>query len=257
MKPLVDEAWLSDRLVGGLWAHIQTLAETGSTNADLAARARAGAPSGTALVCDHQTRGRGRFTRPWQAPPGSSVAISLLLRPDQADVRRWLWLPLLTGLAVADALRSSAHLDPVLKWPNDVLLGDGKVCGILTERVETPLGAAVVIGLGINTRMTAEQAPVPTATSLALAGSSADTPEVVLAVLQAFEGWYRRWAAGEDLRHTYARSCGTVGRRVRVVVSQAETVEGEAVGVDDDGRLLLQVDGGVRAFAAGDVWHLR
>ena len=234
-----------------------TIAQTGSTNADLAALAREGAPSGTVVIADHQTQGRGRFTRPWQAPPRSSVAMSLLLRPERAEVRRWLWLPLVTGLAVSDALRTTAGVDAALKWPNDVLIGQGKVCGILAERVETTSGPAVVIGVGLNTWMTPDQLPVPTATSLVLAGSSVGTPEVVLAVLRAFEAWYRRWAAGEDLSPDYSRACQTIGRRVRVVVSPDDSVEGEAVGVDADGCLQVRTAGGVRTFAAGDVWHLR
>ncbi|MGB4630043.1 MAG: biotin--[acetyl-CoA-carboxylase] ligase, partial [Propionicimonas sp.] len=103
--PLVEQGWLAGQLAGGLWCQVTTIAQTGSTNADLAALAREGAPSGTVVIADHQTQGRGRFTRPWQAPPRSSVAMSLLLRPERAEVRRWLWLPLVTGLAVADALR--------------------------------------------------------------------------------------------------------------------------------------------------------
>ena len=145
----------------------------------------------------------------------------------------------------------------VVKWPNDVLIGERKVCGILSERVDTPQGAGVVIGMGVNTTLTAEQLPVPTATSLALAGSAASAQRVAAGVLTHLERWYRRWHAGDDLRAEYASACSSVGRWVRVIVSAEETVEGYAEAVDAQGRLLVRVDGRVRPFSAGDVLHLR
>lgn len=184
------------------------------------------------------------------------MALSVLLRPPAAAPRRWLWLPPVAGLAVADGLRAAAGVDARLKWPNDVLIDGRKVCGILAERVEgTP--PAAVIGMGINTLLAENELPVPTATSLALAGATATTAEVVRDVLGALAGWYRRWADGDDLREAYTAHCDTVGRRVRVVVSETEAVEGEAAGVDVDGQLLVRAGGVLRSFAAGDVWHLR
>ncbi|MCW5951419.1 MAG: biotin--[acetyl-CoA-carboxylase] ligase [Propionibacteriaceae bacterium] len=257
MPPEIDAAVLFEDLSDGLWAEISSVAETGSTNADLARRARAGAASGVVLIADHQRSGRGRFARVWQAPPRRSVAVSVLLRPPaETPPDRWLWLPLVAGLAVVDGLRCCAGVDARLKWPNDVLIEGRKVCGILAERVEgTP--PAVVIGMGINTLLSEDELPVATATSLALAGAEVAPGEVVREVLRALERWYRRWAAGDDLREAYAARCDTVGRAVRVVISETESVEGEAIGVDADGRLLVRVDEQVRAFSAGDVWHLR
>lgn len=256
MNPLVDAAWLAGELGGGLWCQVETIAEVGSTNAVLGARARAAGASGQVLVSDYQSQGRGRFTRVWEAPPGRAVAISVLLRPPDVEPQRWLWLPLVAGLAVADGLRASAGVDARLKWPNDVLIGGRKVCGILAERVAgTP--PAVVIGMGVNTLLSQDELPVPTATSLALAGAEVVVGEVVLEVLRALERWYLRWADGEDLREAYGARCDTVGRPVRVVISETESVEGTAVGVDADGRLLVRVDDQLRAFSAGDVWHLR
>jgi BirA family biotin operon repressor/biotin-[acetyl-CoA-carboxylase] ligase len=241
-----------------VWTQVSTLATTGSTNADLAAAARAGAPSGTVLVSDHQSAGRGRFTRVWEAPPRASLAISVLLRPPAAiSARRWLWLPLVTGLAVADGVRSASGLGAELKWPNDVLVGGRKLCGILAERVDSGHGPAAVIGMGINTSLAEHELPVPTATSLALAGAAVDADALAAAVLGALGDWYTRWLAAEDLRAEYAVRCSSVGRRVRVQLSAEEFVEGRATGVDDDGCLLVAVAGGERAFAAGDVVHLR
>lgn len=251
---LVDAAALTAQLAGPgrLFTAIRAVPSTGSTNADLAAAARDGAASGIVLVADHQSAGRGRFARSWGAPPGESVAISLLLRPHDMPVERWLWLPLITGIAVADAL-AALGVRPQVKWPNDVLIDGRKICGILSERVDD----AAVIGVGINTALSADHLPVPTATSLALEGATASATRVVAEVLAAFEPAYRRWASGADLRHWYSERCASVGRRVRVLESATRSVEGTAVGVDALGRLLVRTPVGERAFAAGDVLHLR
>ncbi len=259
-QPLVDAARLTAELVGpgAVWTQVTTVATTGSTNADLAASARAGAPSGTVLVSDHQSAGRGRFTRVWEAPPRTSLAISVLLRPPAAiDARRWLWLPLVTGLAVADGVRAATGVDVELKWPNDVLVGGRKVCGILAERVDAGSGPAAILGMGVNTTLAEHELPVPSATSLALAGADVDASTVAAGILRALGTWYTRWLAAEDLRAEYAARCSSVGRRVRVQLSADEFVEGWASGVDRDGCLLVGVAGGERAFAAGDVVHLR
>ncbi len=260
MNPSVNAELLSARLVrpGSVWTGVRTVATTGSTNADLAAAARAGAGSGSVMVSDHQSSGRGRFTRVWEAPPGTSLAISVLLRPPAAvPAIRWLWLPLLTGLAVADGLRAATGVSAELKWPNDVLIDGRKVCGILSERVDSDAGPAVIIGMGINTTLSADQLPVPTATSLAIAGAEVDAGAVAAAVLDALGEWYLRWLGGLDLREEYADRCSSVGRSVRVQLSATGSVVGEATGVDPNGCLLVRVDGRIRSFAAGDVAHLR
>src|SRR5215207_4886252 len=129
---------------------VRRVAETGSTNADVVTLATAGAAEGTVLVADYQSAGRGRLGRSWQAPPGTGLAVSLLLRPTAVPAHRWPWLPLLTGVAVVEALRTYPGIDVVLKWPNDVLLKGGKLAGILVERVDGPAGAAAVVGVGLN-----------------------------------------------------------------------------------------------------------
>lgn len=186
------------------------------------------------------------------------MAISLLLRPAaEIPVARWLWLPLITGLAVVDAVADQTGIVAELKWPNDVLVNGGKLCGILAERVMTPGGAAAVIGIGVNTRLSRDELPVPTATSLALAGASVDDDAVVGAVLRAFDEWYRRWESGVDFAAVLTSRCGTIGRQVRVELGEAGAVIGEATGIDADGRLLVRTASGRQAFAAGDVVHLR
>lgn len=251
-----DRDWLAEQLggIGSWWSDLDVVASTGSTNADLAAAARAGAATGTVLVSEHQSSGRGRFTRIWEAPPGASIAISVLLRPSSSiPLERWTWLPLVAGLAVADALSSEAGVAARLKWPNDVLIEDRKVCGILVERV----GDAAVIGMGINTRLHEDELPVPTATSLRLAGAEVSNGQVAAAVLTRLRAWYQRWEAGEDLSADYQDACATIGRTVRVEIGPDESRSGQAVGIDASGRLLVRLQNRTEAFAAGDVVHLR
>lgn len=257
-----DTATLVTAMAGAdaLWSSVEVLAETGSTNADLASRARAGAAGGLVLATDHQAAGRGRLGRTWTAPAGSAIAASVLLRPVRPPVA-WTWLPLVAGLAVADSLRAVADVPAELKWPNDVLVADAKICGILAERVETPTGAACVLGVGINVHLQQADLPVPTATSLALLRPERELvrAELLATVLAALALLYHRWEEGRDaeLAAQYRARSATLGRSVRVLQADGSAVEGEAVDVDADGRLLVQTSAGGRAFAAGDVVHLR
>ncbi len=243
-----------------LWRTVEVVAATGSTNADLAARARQGEPAGIVLATDHQVAGRGRLGRTWTAPAGSSIAMSVLLRPER-DPATWTWLPLLAGLAVADSLRAVAGVPAVLKWPNDVLVDDAKVCGILAERVDSPAGPACVLGLGINVHLGADELPVPTATSLAVLrpGQRFVRAEIMATVLATLALLYHRWEDGLDaeLAADYLARSGTIGRSVRVLTGDGSSVTGDAVGVDAEGRLRVRTPAGVQTFAAGDVTHLR
>src|SRR6185436_16421062 len=127
---------------------------------------------GLVVVAEHQTAGRGRLDRTWQTPARAALTVSVLLRPRTA-AGDWPWFPLLAGCAAALALRRLGALVE-LKWPNDVLLGDAKLAGILTERVDTAPEPALVLGIGINVGMTSDELPVETATSLAVAGLEID-----------------------------------------------------------------------------------
>ena len=246
---------------GGLWTELRVVAETGSTNADLAERARGGAAEGTVLVAERQTAGRGRLGRVWQSPPRAGIAASVLLRPADVPPARHGWLPLLAGVALVEAVRRVSEVDAYLKWPNDLLLpGDRKCGGILAEAV----GGAVVLGIGLNTSLRESELPRPDATSLALAGATSfDRGPLLRQLLRSMSVWYGRWrTAGGDpiasgLREAYAFHCGTLGHRVRVELPGGETLEGVAAEVDQDGRLMLTLPAGRRAVAAGDVVHLR
>lgn len=231
---------------------IRRVAETASTNTDVAAAARAGEPEGLVLVAERQTGGRGRLGRPWVAPPGGALTFSVLLRPAPPG-DRWAWLPLLTGLAVVTAARAESGLDLALKWPNDVLVDDRKLAGILSERA----GDAVVVGVGLN--VAAAPDGVPGATSLAQEAAVVDRDALLDAVLRDLAGAYGRWsAAGGDadaagLREAYAGACATLGRAVRVDLPGGRVASGVAESVDAAGRLVVA---GV-PLAAGDVVHVR
>jgi BirA family biotin operon repressor/biotin-[acetyl-CoA-carboxylase] ligase len=259
-RPPLDPAVLQAALSGPgrFWTDIVVTSQTGSTNADVAAAARAGAPEGTVHTTDLQTAGRGRLDRSWESPAGSGIIVSVLLRPDAVPAARWVWLPLLVGLAV-DATVQECGVGSGLKWPNDVLVDGRKLAGILLERVDTPLGAAAVVGVGLNVTLRREELPVDTATSLALEGATETDRTIVLrSYLRNLEALYRAWrASGGDpeagIRESYVRRCVTLGTRVRVSLPNDEIFEGQATGVDDLGRLL--VDG--TPISAGDVTHVR
>jgi BirA family transcriptional regulator, biotin operon repressor / biotin---[acetyl-CoA-carboxylase] ligase len=265
---VIDLAELRQELIrpGGLWQKVDLVAETGSTNADLAARARQGEAPGTVLVTDYQSAGRGRQGRTWTAPPGSGIAMSILVRPDGIDPSRWSWLSLLAGLAVSDGVRRAANLPAVLKWPNDVLIAGRKVCGILSERVDTSDGPVCVVGIGVNVSLDEEQLPVPNATSLAIAarelgGKPPSRTAVIATVLAAFELLYGRWEAqaGNDasLAASYAERCDTIGRPVRVLLSAQRNVEGIADRIGEYGQLVVRTGSGPAVYGAGDVVHLQ
>ena len=268
---------------GRLWRDVTVLAETGSTNSDLLAAARAGAAEGTVLAAEVQTAGRGRLDRRWICPPRAALSFSALLRPDGVPAVARGWIPLLAGVAVAAGLRAQAGLDARLKWPNDVLVGGAKIAGILAEQA----GDAIVLGIGINVTTRRDELPVPHATSVVMAGAAPDREQLLVAVLGELETWYRRWVAavaagppvvagpvlagtaaagtalagpGGDpagLRAEYLRLSATVGQQVRVSMPGGKLVTGRAGDVDATGRLEVGTASGPVAVSAGDVVHVR
>ena len=250
---------------GGLWREIEVVESTGSTNADLLARAQQGEPEGAVLAAEEQRAGRGRMGRTWTAPPRAALTFSLLLKPAVPPARLG-WLPLLTGVAVAAAVTTVTGVETRLKWPNDLLAADAKLAGILAEAA----GDAVVVGIGLNVSTEPTEFPSPRpgalpATSLRAAGATAPSREdILLAVLEGFERWYRAWQqAGGDpdrsgLRPGYIRLSATIGHTIRAELPGGQALSGSAVGVDSDGRLLVLLSSGSEvAVAAGDVVHLR
>lgn len=244
----------------GLWREIRVVEETGSTNADMLAAAAAGAPEGLVIIAEHQTAGRGRLARTWQSPARAGLTFSVLLRPTGVEAARRGWLPLLAGVAVADALGRVAELSAMLKWPNDVLIGDRKVAGILAEAS----GSAVVVGIGVNVSHQSADLPVATATSLLIEGAvTVDRHPLLRAVLRELAVRYISWSAaggGPDaggLHHAYSGRCATIGRRVRIEMPAAQVLEGDATGVDPAGQLVVRTEAGQHVIGAGDVIHVR
>ena len=224
--------------------HVHYTDETGSTNADLLSMARGGAPTGTVLRAGHQTAGRGRLGRSWTAPPGANLLVSILLRPERGPS---FWDTATVALAAASACRRTAGVQPLLKWPNDLLVGDRKLAGVLAEAD----GGAVVVGLGLN--VGAAPPPEVAARAVALGDLVVDPPEpgaLLDAVLQALDPLLELEPAA--LRERWVAAAGTIGRIVRVEQPGGD-LRGTATGITDDGALI--VDGG--AVHAGDVIHLR
>jgi len=246
------------------------VASSSSTNSELSARAdREGMADLTVMLTRYQSAGRGRLGRAWTAPPGAAVAVSVLLRPTTPDgtpvpPERLGWLPIIAGLAMSEAIGSVLPGRPWgFKWPNDVLVGDRKLCGILAEML--PSGSGVVVGSGINTRMAHGELPVPTATSLALEGLEVDDAleDAVLATyLGGLRNRVRRYVAlgaeASGIRAEARAGCVTLGRQLRVELPDGRELRGTAVDLDEEGRLVVQGEDGVaRSVAAGDVTHVR
>ena len=269
-RPPLDADHLRAGLVGdgtdprAFYTGLEVVEETGSTNADLLARSADSALDRTVLIAEYQDHGRGRHSRSFVAPPRSSISVSVLLRMPGLPLESIGWFPLMTGVAVVDALRSVAEVDAELKWPNDVLIGGRKVAGILAEVAATAPAPAVVIGVGLNVTLTEPELPVPTATSLLLAGAATTDRDVVAAALLRslaiqFAAWQQDGWQVDGLAADYRRRCGTLGQRVRVQLPGDVELVGVARDVDLQGRIVVQSDGAAEAVAvsAGDVTHLR
>lgn len=258
MRPPLDR----DRLAGALpGLRVEVVDEVSSTNAEVVARARAGAPEGLVVVAEHQTAARGRLDRTWSTPPRSALLFSMLLRPT-VPARSWPWLPLLVGHAIGRALRERGYAAG-LKWPNDLLIGERKIVGILVERVETPDGPAAVVGVGLNVTLAADELPVPTATSLAIeSGEQPDRTAVLVDLLRALREEYDAWQSGGEaaaarLLASYSEACVTLGRDVRVELPGGDLLLGRADSIDPSGRLVVRGPDGATPVGAGDVVHVR
>ncbi|UFS57762.1 biotin--[acetyl-CoA-carboxylase] ligase [Subtercola endophyticus] len=250
------------------------LAESPSTNPALVEAATgpesASWPDFSVLATDNQTAGKGRLGRVWSAPAGSSLAISVLLRPQpQLPIESLAWLPLVGGVAMAQAVNSvlsasGSEAIATVKWPNDVLIGRAKVSGILAELL--PGANGVVLGSGVNLFLTADELPVATATSIALAGGTGFTADDLLsAYLRELKELYTTFVqhAGDAVTSGVAArvtaACSTIGQHVSVELPGGELVTGLATGLDDSGRIVVVKDADALTFAvsAGDVTHLR
>ncbi|MGH3633877.1 biotin--[acetyl-CoA-carboxylase] ligase [Mycobacterium sp.] len=259
----LDAAAISDGLVGpGLpWRQLEVLVETGSTNADLLARSAAGADvDGSVLLAEFQNAGHGRHRRSWSAPPRAGITLSVGVGGASVPRSGWGWLPLLTGVAVVDALAAVTGITAGLKWPNDVLVGDGKLAGILAE-VGAP-APVIIVGLGLNVTLTADEVPDPAATSLLMLGSPASdrntlAHSVLRELASRIDAWRTAGGADPKLIADYQRHSVTLGSRVRATLPGDRDIIGVARAVDELGRLCIDTGGETVAVSAGDISHLR
>ncbi|MEY2419719.1 MAG: BirA family transcriptional regulator [Actinomycetota bacterium] len=234
---------------------IHRFATIDSTNTWVMERARNGAPEGLVAVADEQTAGRGRLGRTWVSPPGGSLLMSLLLRPEGLPADRLHLATAAVAMSGADAIALIADVHPSLKWPNDLLLGDRKLAGVLTEVEGVP--PAVVVGIGINCTWPDELPPEVADIAIAAnhaAGRPVHTEDVLDALLEHVSA--RLDAGWDDVAREYKARCETVGRNVRVEMADG-AFTGAATGVDDDGALIVHTDAGPRRVIAGDVIHVR
>ena len=234
--------------------NFEYVAETGSTNADLVAKA-AGLQGFSVLVAGAQTAGRGRLGRVWVSPPEKSLAISVLVRPHGWSMENFGWLPLIAGLAMCRAVASALpNRSVILKWPNDVQVDGKKISGILSELL--PDASGVVIGAGINLTLTREELPIEAATSLSLEGSEISPDDFLDSYLAELQGLI---ASPNEVADLVRAECATIGQSVKAIFPNDTEVFGEAVGIDDSGRLLISVAGEPQllAVSAADIQHLR
>jgi BirA family biotin operon repressor/biotin-[acetyl-CoA-carboxylase] ligase len=218
---------------------------------------RADEPEGLVALADFQTAGRGRMDRSWVSPPRSSLLCSILLRPALASDQLQLVVALV-ALSARSAIERLSGLRTALKWPNDLVVGADKVAGLLAEIVPQGTELSVVVGIGVN--LTYDGPEGVAATSVRAETGLTIAPRALLDILLE-EIDFRRAQLNDvsgrlALREEYVGALATIGQRVRVVQSD-ETLHGLAVGVDEEGRLRVDIDGAVRTFSVGDVVHVR
>ncbi len=241
---------------GGIW-DVRRFEEIDSTNAYLRRKARDGAPEGLVAVADHQSDGRGRMDRRWESPAGASLLASVLFRPE-FDPSELHLCTAAVALAAAEACRHMAGVEVVVKWPNDLLVGEAKLAGVLAEAEFVDTSCAVVVGIGLNIDWPGPEGVGGTCLN-ALSSQPVDRDLLLEAMLGALStrrarldspGGRKEVAA--ELRHR----CATLGQRVRVELA-GEAVVGVAVELDDSGHLLVRTATGTQTVMAGDVVHLR
>jgi BirA family biotin operon repressor/biotin-[acetyl-CoA-carboxylase] ligase len=221
--------------------HVDWVAATGSTNADLVEAGIAGAPNRTVLAADFQTAGRGRLDRRWDAPAGSNLLVSLLLRDVPVHPHA---LTQRVALAARAAAHRTAGVDVALKWPNDLLVDGRKLAGVLAQAADSPAGRFVVVGIGLNVQWAPEGA--------ARLGDDVTPRQVLRALLEEYD------ALPADIAPLYRARLVTLGQQVRVELPQGEALVGRAIDVEPDGRLVvLDACAITHRIDSGDVVHLR
>jgi BirA family biotin operon repressor/biotin-[acetyl-CoA-carboxylase] ligase len=258
LRPPLDSQMINALLETSYW-RVNVVESTGSTQVDLVKNVRDGiATHGDVFATEFQSQGRGRLDRTFVAPPRSALLFSFYVEPKN-NGEQWGWLPLLAGQSVVHAISEvfDLHEDDnlKLKWPNDILLNDRKVAGLLTERIQTPLATGVVIGIGINVFTRQEELPVASATSFAIQGYlECDRNALLVQILKSFPNYLQRWERGDPtLLEEYSSISATIGRRVEIEIPGPTKVVSVATIIDPSGALVLE-DG--RLIMVGDVVHI-
>ena len=254
-RPL-DSERINSALNDSYW-RVSVIDVTGSTQNDLAVKVRSGySREGDVLVAEYQSAGRGRMDRSFVAPQQAAILLSFFISPLRQS-EDWGWLPLLAGQAVSAAIDSQCNLShvPKLKWPNDIVIDEKKVAGILSERVNTPEGAGAIIGIGINVDLRQEELPISTATSLYLQGCiDCNREDLIVAVLQSFTEHLKRWESKDnELMQEYEARSATINQRVRIESPTGALWQTTAIGIHPSGALIL-ANG--ELLTVGDVVHL-
>jgi BirA family biotin operon repressor/biotin-[acetyl-CoA-carboxylase] ligase len=268
-RPALDVTGVRRDLVGPNrpLRSLELVESTGSTNADLLTRHAAGEDiSGVVLVAEHQSAGRGRHGRNWSTPARSQIAFSIGIDAGGLQPAAWGWLPLLTGVAVVDAVRATTGVEPGLKWPNDIQVGEGKLGGILAEMA----APVIVVGVGLNVTLTApeieEAAPNSHATSLLMLGSTMlDRSALLGSILAELTARIDRWKVGSggaggpdpSLIADYRSHSLTLGSRVRALLPGDREIIGVATDISELGQLHIDTGNETVAVSAGDITHLR
>lgn len=242
---------LSGRLVGGRLLYYQVV---GSSMDELRRLAEEGEREGTVVMAHEETAARGRFDRSWVSPPGENLSFSVLLRPSAAQLS---FLNMAATLAVSEAVAELTGLAPVIKWPNDVMIGGRKLSGILIESdVESDEVKHAVAGIGVNVNFDPSRFPEIAATATSLyqeTGRRLNRTDVLGAVLERLDDLYRAVKNGESLTDRWAAQLETLGRTVEVNWG-GRVIDGEARSVDDQGNLVLaKADGSTVTVVAGEV----
>ena len=230
-----------------------------STNTELARMACEGAAEGLAILADEQTAGRGRLQRAWSSPKGAGLYFSILLRP-QIPVDQWPLITFAAALAVGDALQEAAGVKTDIKWPNDLLSGERKICGILAEAIDTPAGRAVIVGVGINLTQSAFPAELENvAASVAEATGRQPEREVILtALLQSLSRWYSVLARPNEIISVWSERSSYAAGKLVLVSNGNEAWHGVTCGLEPDGALRLRTaNGELKLVRAGDVYSVR
>ena len=224
---------------------------TESTQSDLANLVNSSvAKNGELIVAEFQSAGRGRLDRTFQAPPQSALLFSFYIEPKRV-INDWSFISFLAAMAMHEVISKDLEEVATLKWPNDILIGDKKVAGLLAQQTDR----GVIVGIGINVEMSEGELPVPTATSLAMCRSNnLNRNQLLSEFLNRFESTFQEWDSGTDFLEQYRQISSTIGSQVRVDVVGRDSIEGEAVAISAQGALILGTGFEVNV---GDVVHLR